>query len=132
VAGLGLNEPEDPTPQTPYALMMQKLTRFLFEYLHSELQAVKSPVPAAKESAPADLPRSLANLFGMRTSGADRCLHCGHETSRETSSMLIDLTAVRKVGKRLPAYYGQGEGVTHHEHAIAMVSGAAAAGPGGH
>jgi len=98
VAGLGLNEPEDPTPQTPYALMMQKLTRFLFEYLHTELQAIKPPVPATKESAPADLPRSLADLFGMRISGVDRCLHCGHETSRETSSMLIDLTVVRKVG----------------------------------
>ena len=93
VMALGLDEPEDPTAQTPYALMLQKLARFLLEYLHTELQ----PLPAGPPLSDDDLPRSVADLFGMRTSGVDRCLQCGQETMRESTSLVVDLTVVRKV-----------------------------------
>ena len=96
---LGLDEPEDPTPQTPYALMMQKLVRFLLECLHTELQPL---APTAMPAGADDLPRSVSDLFGMRTSGVDRCLQCGLEAVRESTSLVVDLTVVRKVRSKRP------------------------------
>jgi hypothetical protein len=97
VAALGLDEPDDPNPQTPYALMLQKLARFLLDQLSADLRPLDAAALAVAGSpGEVALPLTVTDWFGVHTRGVDRCLHCGLETPRESTALVVDLAAMRK------------------------------------
>ncbi|KAI8336757.1 ubiquitin carboxyl-terminal hydrolase-domain-containing protein [Chlamydoabsidia padenii] len=124
-AALGLFEPESPTRNVSYSMLMQNFVRFILEQLHQEtntpannpiiLTTLKSSLAettattaASDDSADtvstnkmddtsnSNIPSLMQQLFGLQTLTQSKCGSCNNETSRITYPFAVDLLYPKK------------------------------------
>ncbi|KAI8067921.1 ubiquitin carboxyl-terminal hydrolase-domain-containing protein [Gongronella butleri] len=103
-SALGLFEPESPTPNISYAMLMQNFTRFILEQLHQEASTNENPTilttAAETDDTSAPVPSTIQQLFGLRTSNQTKCTTCNNEATRVTYPFVVDLLYPKKPKKR--------------------------------
>ncbi|CAO3607066.1 unnamed protein product [Cunninghamella echinulata] len=110
---LGLFEPESPTKNISYSMLMQNFTRFILEQLHQEsntqpnnpfiLNTLKNKHTTNDNdeiSTPKEVPSTMQQLFGLQTSSQSKCGNCNNEVSRTTYPFVVDLLYPKKSKKR--------------------------------
>jgi PAB-dependent poly(A)-specific ribonuclease subunit 2 len=99
---LGLFEPEQPDNTISYSMLIQNFIRFILEQLHQET-VVPNANPillrsiAAEEEATSDLPSTIQQVFGLKTTNYSKCSHCSNEIVRTTYPYVVDIMYPKKV-----------------------------------
>ncbi|CAO3669082.1 unnamed protein product [Umbelopsis vinacea] len=99
---LGLFEPEQPDNTISYSMLIQNFIRFILEQLHQET-VVPNANPillrsiAAEEEATSDLPSTIQQVFGLKTTNYSKCSHCSNEIVRTTYPYVVDIMYPKKL-----------------------------------
>lgn len=106
VEALGLLEPPQPSPTTPYTQIIQSFNRFIYEKLNQECSAPHSqsnPV-CVKDDQWCDVKTSMVQqVFGVRLKSSSQCTVCHHEVVREQGPFSVDLVYPRKSSMSSPS-----------------------------
>jgi hypothetical protein len=90
---MGLLEPEQPTPDTPYYRLIQNLNRFLFERLHQDVLFDQNPLLFTDSDPKSSV---IQQLYGIQLITVTIC-QCREESSRKTYPLSIDLISSGQV-----------------------------------
>ncbi|GAB5593792.1 poly(A)-specific ribonuclease [Umbelopsis nana] len=101
---LGLFEPEQPDNTISYSMLIQNFIRFILEQLHQETYVptanpILLPSIAAntEQEAAADLPSTIQQVFGLKTTNYSKCSHCSNEIIRTTYPYVVDIMYPKKL-----------------------------------
>lgn len=105
VAGaLGLFEPEQPDHSISYSMLIQNFIRFILEQLHQETFTpasnpivLRSITAASDVETPPDIPSTIQQVFGLKTTNYSKCSHCSNEIIRTTYPYVVDIMYPKKV-----------------------------------
>lgn len=90
---MGLLEPDQPTPDTPYYRLIQNLNRFLFEKLHQDVFFEENPILFDDSDVKSSM---IQQLFSIQLKTVTVC-QCREESSRNTHPLSIDLISSGQV-----------------------------------
>jgi hypothetical protein len=105
VAGaLGLFEPEQPDHSISYSMLIQNFIRFILEQLHQEtFTPTSNPIvlrsinAASEVESSSDMPSTIQQVFGLKTTNYSKCSHCSNEIIRTTYPYVVDIMYPKKV-----------------------------------
>jgi PAB-dependent poly(A)-specific ribonuclease subunit 2 len=85
-------------------MLIQNFIRFILEQLHQETYVptanpILLPSIAAntEQEAAADLPSTIQQVFGLKTTNYSKCSHCSNEIIRTTYPYVVDIMYPKKV-----------------------------------
>ncbi|KAJ3140255.1 poly(A)-specific ribonuclease [Geranomyces variabilis] len=102
---LGLFEPDQPSPSTAYAALIQNFNRFVLEQIQSDLgdDGTIIIIPGAY---PAQPPSTMQQIYGLQLQAVSQCA-CNAVNTRETVPFVVDLTYSRKKAQKKHAGSGK-------------------------
>ncbi|KAI9283728.1 ubiquitin carboxyl-terminal hydrolase-domain-containing protein [Umbelopsis sp. AD052] len=127
---LGLFEPEQPDHSISYSMLIQNFIRFILEQLHQETFTpnsnpivLRSITAASEVETSSDMPSTIQQVFGLKTTNYSKCSHCSNEIIRTTYPYVVDIMypkkpiATKKLLRELPSILTINSGITSSEQA---------------
>jgi PAB-dependent poly(A)-specific ribonuclease subunit 2 len=85
-------------------MLIQNFIRFILEQLHQETFTpnsnpilLRSITAAVEEEPAADMPSTIQQVFGLKTTNYSKCSHCSNEIIRTTYPYVVDIMYPKKV-----------------------------------